>query len=303
MWDHSNLRPRAARALASVRHRPFSIPRPTLDAGRSSQLGACAIFRNDAAHLGEWIEFHRLVGVEKFILFDNHSVDDFQSVLAPYIASGLVSLHQLPKVHANYQFYLTVQVHAYNTCLERYRDHFRWMAFLDVDEFLNPQHTDSVVELLQEYEDYPALAVHWVLFSTSGHLLRPGLLTTAAYTRCAAKGSHRVKVIVDPQRTVKLLSPHHARYVGGALAVNELREAVTHGAAEPPTVSRIRINHYFTRSVEDFVHKFIGNEGYKTGHKGLTELIKAEREYATDIDTSIQRFLPQLRAALGSVDR
>ena len=46
-------------------------------------LAACTIYRDDADYLPEWIEFHRLVGVERFFLYDNGSTDDHLEVLAP----------------------------------------------------------------------------------------------------------------------------------------------------------------------------------------------------------------------------
>ena len=55
-------------------------------------LSIGAIFKNEANHLQEWIEFHRLMGVEHFYLVDNESEDDFQSVLWPYIRSNVVTL-------------------------------------------------------------------------------------------------------------------------------------------------------------------------------------------------------------------
>jgi hypothetical protein len=289
---------RTIRRIADLRHRPFSIDGPT--DGRSYDLVVCGVFRNDARHLREWIEFHRLVGADKFVLFDNHSVDDYLSVLRPYVESGIVSLHHLPRVRASYPFYRALQLRAYDACVERYRDRARWIACIDPDEFLNPQDRDSIVDLLADYEEHPALAVHWVMFATSGHVLRPDALVLDAYTACAAGGNHRVKVIVDPRRTRRFLSPHHAEYVAGATAVNELGVAVADGESRPPTVSRIRVNHYYTRSVEDFLAKYVANDGRRTGHKGLVELPHAEREYSSDVDTSIQRFLPRLRTALAT---
>ncbi len=287
---------RTVRRIADLRHRPFSIDGPEDE--RTYDLVVCAVFRNDARFLREWIEFHRLVGADKFVLFDNHSVDDFRSVLRPYVESGIVSLHRLPRVRASYPFYRALQLRAYDACVDRYRERARWIACIDPDEFLNPQEGDSVVDLLRDFEVHPALAVHWVMFGPSGHVLRPDSLVLDAYTACAAGGSHRVKVIVDPRRTRRFLSPHHAEYVAGEPAVNEQGVPVPGGEASPPTVARIRINHYFTRSVEDFLEKYVANDGQKTGHKGLAELPHAEREYSSDVDTSIQRFLPRLDAAL-----
>ena len=51
-------------------------------------LAACTIYRDAASYLAEWIEFHRLVGVERFFLYDNGSVDDHREVLAPYVDAG-----------------------------------------------------------------------------------------------------------------------------------------------------------------------------------------------------------------------
>jgi hypothetical protein len=291
-------RQQAVRRLAAWRHRPFSISRSPADEGRSYEFMMCATFRNDADYLREWIEYHRALGAEKFVLFDNSSVDDFRSVLDPYVASGVVSLHHLPRSRPTYEFYRRVQLHAYDACLDQYRDRARWIAFLDLDEFLNPLEAGSLPELMADFESYPALAVHWVMFSSSGYILQPDSLVTEAYTACDAKGSHRVKVIVDPRRTVRFLSPHHAQYADGALAVNELEAPVAGDEAYPPTVSRVQVNHYYTRSVEEFLRKYRRNLGYKSGHKNLAELVKAERDYAADTDTSIQRFVPALRAAL-----
>jgi hypothetical protein len=43
-----------------------------LDRG-GAYLAACTIYRDDAAYLTEWIEFHLLMGVERFFLYDEGS--------------------------------------------------------------------------------------------------------------------------------------------------------------------------------------------------------------------------------------
>ena len=48
-------------------------------------LSLCAIVKNEAPYLPEWIEFYKLVGVEKFYIYDNDSTDNTKEVLKPYI--------------------------------------------------------------------------------------------------------------------------------------------------------------------------------------------------------------------------
>ena len=53
-------------------------------------LAVVAIMKNEGPYLKEWIEFHKLVGVQKFYLYDNESNDDSRKILEPYIKEGLV---------------------------------------------------------------------------------------------------------------------------------------------------------------------------------------------------------------------
>src|SRR5919198_1069368 len=59
----------------------------------TAYLSACTLYRDDAEYLREWIEFHRLVGVERFFLYNNYSEDSHREVLAPYIENDIVVLH------------------------------------------------------------------------------------------------------------------------------------------------------------------------------------------------------------------
>ncbi len=91
-------------------------------------LAVCAIFRDEARYLAEWVTFHRVQGVERFYLYDNLSTDDWRSELEPEIAAGIVEVRHWPDVPG--------QASAYEDCLRRHRTDTRWIAFIDIDEFL-----------------------------------------------------------------------------------------------------------------------------------------------------------------------
>jgi hypothetical protein len=55
-------------------------------------LSICAIFKDEAPYLAEWIEFHRHVGVERFLLYDNLSTDNGREVLEPWARTGIVTV-------------------------------------------------------------------------------------------------------------------------------------------------------------------------------------------------------------------
>ena len=64
-----------------------------------------------------------------------------------------------------------------------------------------------------------------------------------------------VKSIVDPKETVRCLSPHHFEYRPGTAAVDENGHPVRGHKSLATPVSRVRFNHYYTKSEEEFRRK------------------------------------------------
>ncbi len=264
----------------------LEVPPPTPTPAPST-LAMVGFFKNEAPYLQEWIEFYRLLGAETIYLYNNNSTDKYRKVLGPYLKRGIVRLHRWPRYPGH--------VDAYNHCLKTYGSFHRWMGFVDLDEFLFPLKGDSLTTLLAEYEEFAALAVHWVFFGTSGHILRPKDAVTKAYLRSQGVPNRHVKLLLQPSKTVKFTSSHVAEYKDGLFAVNERKERVEGAKSEPATVERVRINHYWTRSVEDFLMRKMPN-GISTGGpaRAPNELLHAERKYDVVEDTAVLRFVPRL---------
>ena len=118
-------------------------------------LSITAILKNEAPYIKEWIEYHKMLGVERFYLYDNESEDNLQDVLQPYINSGLVYYHLIKGKG--------VQNSAYRDAVYKYKDQTTWMAFIDIDEFILPVEKDSISEFLKDYEKYSGVGINWYL--------------------------------------------------------------------------------------------------------------------------------------------
>ena len=60
---------------------------------QSIQIAACARIKNEGTYIQEWLEFHQMVGIDHFYIWDDSSTDNTRAVLAPYVRSGVVTLH------------------------------------------------------------------------------------------------------------------------------------------------------------------------------------------------------------------
>jgi hypothetical protein len=260
-------------------------------------LTACAIYLDEAFYLREWIEFHRLVGVERFYLYDNESTDDHRAVLAPYVEQGIVVMHEWPIKPG--------QLIAYLHCLEKYGAESRWIAFVDLDEFLFSPTYAPVSEILTEFEQHPAVAVNWAMFGSSGHRTRPPGLAIENYhfrKDYPPSAAEHVKCIVDPRRTIRSTSPHTFDYTEG-WAVNEEHRPLNKRPLSlfgPVSFSRLRVNHYARRSDEQFRAKMGRGLADRAGLKSFPEQNEERREAKLNAvrDDTIKRYVPAVRNAL-----
>ena len=133
-----------------------------------------AIFKNEARYLHEWLTFHEGVGVARFHLYNNNSSDDYECI-APWIDRGIVTLCEWPEQPG--------QMSAYADCMRRYGSSTRWMALIDIDEFVFSPKMRHLPSLLKRYESVPGVFIYWVLFGSSGHVKRPNGGQIQSYTR------------------------------------------------------------------------------------------------------------------------
>jgi hypothetical protein len=285
-------------------------------------LVACAIFRDEAPYLAEWIQFHRLVGVEHFFLYDNGSADGPDEVLAPFVDEGLVTLTPWP-----IPFHERASHRAYADCLARVRGRARWLACLDLDEFLFSPREYRLDPILRQFEEYPGVVVRWQVYGSSGQVRGSPAPVIARFNHRAPTRwirNRAVKSIVDPSRALGPASVHHFAYRDGALAVTETREPVrprhrpglkkylrpvyrllgpavryvdpyvrTRFASGPLTVDLLRINHYPVKSREEFLRK-ARFKREKKRYEGIDYFRYHDRNDV--FDPILHRYLPALRA-------
>ncbi len=257
-------------------------------------LSLCAIYRNEARDLREWIEFHRLVGVERFFLYDNRSTDEHREVLAPYVADGTVEVTDWPAFPA--------QGKAYRHCLQRHFEDSRWIGFLDIDEFLFSPTLRPLPEVLADFEEFPGVVVNRASFGSSGHETPPDGLLMESYLHRAQDdaGVNRfVKSVVDPHRAVGAWvdqNPHCFLYSEG-FAVNENKrpiEKFPFGQSAPVSYALLRINHYWTKSESEWRAK----AAQPMASNGRLRAAEIGEDLNAVRDEAITAYLPRLKEAL-----
>jgi hypothetical protein len=230
-------------------------------------LGIISQFHNEAPYLAEWVAYHRLVGVDHFWLYDDGSTDDWRSVLATHLDERVVEVLPLPEQHPPDVPTALKQPGTFRDGLRRAQGRVRWVALIDLDEFILPRTEATVPECLeQHFPKASGIYVNWRMFGTNRQVVTPGKPILAALTACSLP-SHpengNGKSLVRPDRVAveRVWSPHHfplrmgKQYMDGG--GNALTFVLRHERDDLLTSghhfdSVIRINHYNLRDESFF---------------------------------------------------
>ncbi|OQA31588.1 MAG: Glycosyl transferase family 2 [archaeon ADurb.Bin336] len=257
-------------------------------------LSICAIIKDEGPYLQEWIEFHKLVGVEHFYIYDNNSTDNTKQILQPYINDKTITYTFWP-MHPG-------QIEAYNDCLKNYGKESKWIAFIDLDEFLYSPKEDDLKKVIIDYEQYPAIGVNWVCFGSNNIEKKTDELVIKRFTK-------RAFLNFPPNRHIKSIvqsiltecagnTPHQFIYKNNSLAVDENFNFIqkNESLSKNISINKIRINHYLVKSKEECENKL--SRGRATIKDNRKEDYFKEHNKNDEEDLIITRFLPELKDAL-----
>lgn len=223
------------------------------------ELVFAGIAKNEGAYIEEWIAYHRIAGVERFVIYDNGSTDDMRERLQPYIDSGIVEYFYFPG--------RAKQLDAYYDALKRYQKRTRLMGFIDLDEFVVSSVSEgklvpTILDILKKDTNAAGVAINWYVYGSSGHKTKPAGLVIENYLYRAYRDNEInrcIKTIGNP-RLMKgyIFDPHAPTYFYGYYSINECGKRVEGPWNEYPNNSydKIRINHYYCKSEEEGKVKF-----------------------------------------------
>ncbi|MDE5610890.1 MAG: glycosyltransferase family 92 protein [Odoribacter sp.] len=240
-------------------------------------LAICAIAKDEGPYFKEWIEWHRSIGVDRFYLYDNESTDSTREVLAPYVEAGIVEYHDFPGYR--------MQLAAYDDCLERHRLDTRWIAFIDLDEFIVPIKDKTLPEFLSRFADSPAVEINWLVYGSGGARKKEPGGVMERFRRHSLPDhvlNRHVKSIVNPRRVYSMIGCHEVARISGYATDshgNPIKENFRH---REPQQDIIRINHYAVRSYEEFLEK--QNRGRASGKQRTVKSEYFDRYDLNDIE-------------------
>jgi hypothetical protein len=245
----------------------------------TQEIAFCAVFRDEAPYLDEWIHFHLGQGVSHFFLYDHESKDDFKTVLAPWQSKGVVTLLKVKD---------KTQEESYSHCIKLARKRFKWLGCLDIDEFLYSPRGRLLPEIIASYSNFAAVFIFWKLFGSSNLRIKGERGVIESFTKCLESPETTIEARAQLEEfkslrdasglfltgnpiqgkslinlsMVKKMAIHFPDQYEGIVVdermrpINAQRDIPSiYTSQYPPTMNELRINHYWSRGHESLERK------------------------------------------------
>lgn len=218
-------------------------------------VAICLICKNENDYINEWIEYHLNIGIEHFYIYDNMSDTPIKDTIKTEFLDKctVVDWNLNVKEHGN------IQILCYDNCIYHHKKEAKWIAFIDVDEFIDIKDGSNINEFIKRYDNYDGLYIDWITYNANGEIkktdkpVRERFLTICPYYDFE---DVRGKCIVKAHKICGM-SPHFPIMPKNMNVIvdsncNRVYSAV--GGGNAPT-DKITINHYITKSYEEWCDK------------------------------------------------
>jgi len=131
------------------------------------KTAVCCIIKQENLYLRDFIEYHKNIGFDNVILYDNNDEKGEypQQVIGDHIRSGFV-------IYEDCRGKYPYQLEAYGKCYSKYATQFDWIAFIDCDEFIEITSGMKIHEYLSQscFDKALVIPLYWLSYGDNGLL-------------------------------------------------------------------------------------------------------------------------------------
>lgn len=227
----------------------------------------CVLIKDENDYLDEWIDYHLNLGIDEIFLYEDYESISHLDIVEPY--GNRVHLNSIDIMFnsddiSNNIPYTgeRVQVLLFDWFPNVYRNDFDWILFIDLDEFLilkKPLH-----DLLNEYDDKSAIYLRWKWYGASGHINKPEGKVMDNFTKYISTTFNwglNFKSFINCKNFKRWERTIHK-------AENGIYPLTKYGE------HKAYINHYFTKSWEEWKIKILSRGDTLPGHRKIVQFFE-----------------------------
>jgi len=224
-------------------------------------LSIGCIFKNESNALFEFIEHYLYHGVDHFFMINDFSSDNYLEILQPYIDSGKITLFQNDIITKE----PNRQIMVYEKFFRNILNETKWLAILDLDEFLFSPIEIDVKNIIKKYEDYSQLRIEWITYGSNQCFYQPFSIVSGFNKHCNLSSPEFKSKFYSYKSIFKTERLYHFGIHSSIINGNEINLSYS------SNINELFINHYQLQSL-DFYINVKGTRGDVNNHYDLVGL-------------------------------
>ena len=226
----------------------------------------CVLIKDEHDYLKEWIDHHLALGIDEIYLYEDYTSKSHSAITEPY--GDKVHLQSIDTIFKENEKNFSqkdiksgsfFQHKLFQWFPIEFKNVFDWVLFIDIDEFLILK--EPLQSFLEEYKDESAIYIKWKFYGANGHIKKPQGKVVDNYTKPIATSFDygiNYKSFVNLKKYTYWSAPIH-KVEGGKYPIT------SYG------IHKAHINHYFTKSWEEWKWKILSRGDTFPGHRKINE--------------------------------
>ena len=231
---------------------------------QSSKVCICTIGKEENRYIREFVDYYETLGVDKIYLYDNNDEDkeNFKVIIQDYIDRGFVKI-------INFRGIERPHFKAINDCYVNYNKQYNWLMFYDIDEYIHLDNFKNIKDFLNQkkFNKCKKIYLNWVLHTDNDLIYYENISLRKRFPELEKDAiinknfSQKVKSILRGNISNFLIAnTSHTSHI----ITNSVKACNGYGKEIKLTKDYFMINsdlkhyyidHYYTKSVEEFVQK------------------------------------------------
>jgi len=258
------------------------------------------IAKNEELYINEWIYYHLKLGFSKIFIYDNsdnNSLFHLNSLWNSFVVvipfnnnNNLLKKENLKSTY--------LQNDAYNHYIKthiRYKYLYKWVSFIDCDEFICLKKTTSIIDFLQsKHFESGVLTMNWWFFGSNNQLNYSKRPILERFTKKKSKPNEEHKTIcVMKDLLPKFSGTGHLPFSNGnyinsngtiikkydGKTSHNIRDIPQGTYSDPPCVNEIYLAHIFCKSKEEFENKINRGNSHINYDKSLVNQKRTMQDF------------------------
>ena len=210
-------------------------------------IAIVAILKNEDRFVDEWIAYHRLLGADHFVLYDDDPRQHLRNLLRKHERYVTVFDRSEPYDLGTAR---NRQLRAYEHAIRHTK--CQWVAFIDGDEFIVLRKHETLRQFLANFGNAEAVILTWHMFGHSGYYDDPTDLITSVLTKRQARPGKMMKSIVRREAVTAIWSVHWCKTLNDQAVFDANHRCFTRDNYDGKTAVA-NINHYLCRSFSNWM--------------------------------------------------